>query len=372
MSTSATGASMLAAAAAFAALASAGCAGAEKLAPIDLDSQTSPVPDDFGREAQLEQRYQDVLLPEWESPGLSGWFSGVAGVGISYWVFRSAAEKGAVVLVNGRAEASLKYVEVIHDLVGQGYSVYALDHRGQGASGRMIESNPQIGYVEFFNDYVADLHTFVEQVVRSDPHPHLFALSHSLGGAILPLYLHKHPDVFEAVVLASPMIAPNTGAFPEFAATDIALAGCGWGEGRSYVPGHGDFNAAAEFDDPGQNVSHSRARWELKMRQLIDHPELRLGGASYRWLCEALTTAARLRALGQESQTRTLLLQAGDEQVVLTKDQDNYCDAAAACQKIGFEGAFHELLMESDATRNRALTMVVRYFDHFALDGGTP
>jgi len=349
---------------------SAGCADIDRLPPIDLDSQIAPVPDDFGHEADLDSRYQDVLLPMWNAPGLYGWFSGAAGVGINYRVFRAADEKGVLVLLTGRTEPIIKYVEVIADLVGQGYSVYAMDLRGQGWSGRMLD-NPQIGYVEFFGDYVADVHTFVEQIVEPDTHPHLFALAHSMGAAVLALYLYQHPEVFEAVVLSSPMFGLNTDPFPEAVAGDIALTGCGWGDGRSYALGQGDNLNQEKFDNPDQIYEHSQARWNLKMRVVDENPEVRMGGVSYRWLCEAMTADAHLRAVGRESRTRTLLLQAGIEKVALPEEQTNYCAAAAACQGLRLDGAYHELLMETDAIRNQALTKAVRFLDHFA-QGGTP
>ena len=67
-----------------------------------------------------------------------------------------AEEVGAIVISNGRTESMAGYPELIWDLHQQGYSVYILDHRGQGFSTRLLP-DPQKSYVEKFEDYVDDL-----------------------------------------------------------------------------------------------------------------------------------------------------------------------------------------------------------------------
>jgi len=68
-------------------------------------------------------------------------FQSSDGVKIAFCQVLQADAKQAVVISNGRVESYLKYQELIFDLYQQGYSVFALDHRGQGLSDR-ITDNP--------------------------------------------------------------------------------------------------------------------------------------------------------------------------------------------------------------------------------------
>ena len=78
-----------------------------------------------------------------------------------------------LVLVQGYTENFMKQIELIKDLYEQlGVDVFAVDHRSQGLSGRVVwpESpdkapDTQLVWVNSFEDYVEDLLQFVERVV---------------------------------------------------------------------------------------------------------------------------------------------------------------------------------------------------------------
>jgi lysophospholipase len=354
----------LVAPAALLALAVAACDGPAKQPPIDVESPAVPAADAFSAEATVDARYQTEILPAYEA-GRAGTFAGAEGVPIAYRVFAVPGAKGAIVLLPGRTEPIRKHAETIADLVAQGYAVYAMDPRGQGESGRMLD-DPEIGYVAYFRDYVEDLQTFVDEVVLADgPHAGLFLLAHSMGGGIGLMHVYKHPGVFDAVALSAPMIGIDTGGFPESVATALAVTSCGAGDGEAYAAGQGGFSLDS-FED--NVVTHSAARYALKVALYDAHPELRMGGVSWRWLCEALTATSHLQALGDESTTPTLIFQAGDDRVVRGDAQDAYCDAAPRCQLIRYEGAFHEIFSERDDIRNHALARALRFFAQVAAE----
>ncbi len=344
----------------------AGCDAPAKQPPIDIESQSAPVAADFAREAVVVGRYDELVAAYDQAEG--GTFAGVDGVPVAYRVFRASPEKGAVVFVPGRTEPVLKHTETFLDLVGQGYSVYALDPRGQGASGRMLD-NPQIGYVEYFTDYVADLRTLVDDVVRATPHDHVFLFAHSMGGAIALSYVHRYPRAVEAVALSSPMVrielaesALGTGVL-----ASVALTACNLG-GSGYAPGQGDESLDVDDDQvfADNRVTHSRPRYDVYLRMLRARPELLLGGPSSRWVCESLLAGSHLEADAEDNETPTLMFIAGADEIVSVPALDDYCDAAPACQSVRFPTARHEVLSETDDVRNEALARAVRFFDHFA------
>lgn len=324
-----------------------------------LDFDAMPGDKVFSEEATLAARWAGPLKAAHDA-GQRGTFKGVADLEISYLIHRVPTPKAAVVLVTGRTEPIRKYAELIDDLNEAGYSTYAMDHRGQGASGRMLP-NPQKGYVASFDDYVTDLHTFVSTVVKPDTNAKVFLVAHSMGGAVGLLTVDAFPDDFAAVVTTSPMLDINTGAFPAPIASSLGAAACGSSDGTAYAIGSGDFKEEADFAK--STVTQSLARFEWKRQLFADSPELKVGGLTWRWLCESLTASSNAEQLGRYSSTPTLILQAGKDTIVNPGGQQRYCDAAPRCQLERNEGAMHEHFAERDELRNFAVERTLKFFD---------
>jgi lysophospholipase len=108
-------------------------------------------------------------------------------------------------------------------------------------------------------------------------------------------------------------------------------------------------------------------RFDLKMQMFREHPDLQLGGVSYRWLCETLTATSRLQtlALGGRSQDPILMLQADLDTLVKPAGQEHFCTEASRCQLLFMPGSWHEIFMETDAIRNEALSRAIRFFSAF-------
>lgn len=330
---------------------------APRAAPLDFDAL--PGPRTFSAEATLEARWAGPLKAAHDA-GQRGTFKGVDGVDIAWLIHRVPSPKAAVVLVTGRTEPIRKYAELLDDLRAAGYSTYAMDHRGQGASGRML-SNPQKGYVASFDDYVSDLHTFVSTVVKADTNAKVFLVAHSMGGAVGLLTVDAYPEDFAAVVASSPMLEINTGAFPAPIAGTLGAAACGASDGSAYAIGSGDFREEADFSK--STVTSSEARFWWKRQLFADAPELRLGGLTWRWLCESLTASSNAEQLGRYSSTPTLILQAGKDTVVKPGGQQRYCEAAPRCQLTRIDDAMHEHFAERDELRNVAVERTLKFFE---------
>src|SRR3974390_1944946 len=120
--------------------------------------------------------------------------------------------KGSVLRLQGRAEFIEKYFETVRDLRARGFAVAAFDWRGQGLSDRLL-ANRQKRYVRNFSQFPTDVGAMREQIVLPDCPPPIFALGHSMGGAIAIRACHDGSRWFERVVLSAPMIAlPQTAA----------------------------------------------------------------------------------------------------------------------------------------------------------------
>jgi lysophospholipase len=336
-----------------------GCGIPDKLDPIDLEAASSPVAADFSSEADLVDRYAAEIEQPWLQLQEQA-FEGAAGVQIRYRVSTVPDPTAAVVFLGGRTEAAFKHAENVFDLNAQGFTVYAMDHRGHGASDRMLDNGDKC-HVEFFQDYVDDLATFIDTVVRAEHDGPLFIMAHSMGAAVTGLYLWEHPDAVDGAVLSSPMFGVDTGSIPLGVAQTLGTGVCSGTSATEYTIGHGDYSGDSLLED--SKVTNSQARFDLKLALYESYPDLQVGGATWRWVCESMWAAEHVVRLGRHTSTRTLLFQAGDEQVVLPEAQTTWCDEAPGCQLVTFEGAKHEIFSETDEVRNEALALAVRFMD---------
>ena len=97
-----------------------------------------------------------------------------------------------------------------------------------------------------FAQYAADLDAFMAQVVLPDCPPPIFALGHSMGGAVAIRACHAGSRWFDRVVLSAPMIALPPGSLTRVAgplARFLRLLG----RGSAYVPaGNADISGSED------------------------------------------------------------------------------------------------------------------------------
>jgi acylglycerol lipase len=129
-------------------------------------------------------------------------FSGAGGVNIFWqsWLPPGPC-RGVVVIAHGAGEHSGRYQHVAERLVGEGYAVYALDHRGHGRSG-----GPR-AYIDRMDNVVADLDRVVLRAREDHPDVPLFLLGHSMGGTVSLCYALRHQDRLDALALSGPLAA---------------------------------------------------------------------------------------------------------------------------------------------------------------------
>ena len=104
--------------------------------------------------------------------------------------------RGVVVLAHGLSEHSGRYQHVAARLVGEGFAVEALDHRGHGRS----EGSRAFVEVE---DVVADLDRLVDGAATTYQGLPLFLLGHSMGGLIATEYAIRHQQKLTGLILSA-------------------------------------------------------------------------------------------------------------------------------------------------------------------------
>lgn len=266
------------------------------------------------------------------------------------WAWRPGRPgRGALVVMDGRTEFMAKYAELFYDLAATGRSFFVYDHRGQGASSRLLPDHDK-GYVAAFADYVDDACAFLALARGRMGTGPLIVLSHSMGGAVAALAVLAQPQSRPAVlILCSPMLRINTAPLPPVLASGVARTMTALGAGTWYVFGTGAYRA----DDPvyGKDLSHSAARLARTRFLVAAAPVNALGGPTFGWLREAMSAGEILMARAAEIRVPIELFQGAADTVVVPAAARDFCRRAPDCQYHEIPGARHELLMESDPYR---------------------
>lgn len=316
----------------------------------------------FSDETSLEQSYATLIEGFWHNHVQTGEFQGVDNLSLAYAYVLHPQARGTVLISSGRIEGYLKYKETLFDLYQNHFNVFALDHRGQGLSGRMSR-NPQQGLVTDFDDYVSDLKTFYDGWVRPASAQPPFLLGHSMGAAIGTLYLLKYPRDFQAAAFSAPMYGIKS-PIPLFVARALIQVGLRLNKLLSerpwYFIGQSDYLA---LPFALNQLTHSPLRYRLFREEYEKQPTLKLGGVTFQWLAAALKAMTHIEQQAHRLDTPLLVLQAGADSVVDNRKQDRICELMPHCRRRCFEGARHELLMEEDKHRVPALTAILRFFD---------
>ncbi len=304
----------------------------------------------------------EQLLPEMEI----GVFEGRYGIGIVYGIREVKAEKGAVVIVNGRNETFVKYRKVIDELSAADFSVYTFDHRGQGFSDRQL-ADPHKGYVDSFEDYVADLNFFLEQIVSRQPHDCCLVLAHSMGGTITLLHELRYPGSFAGIVMTAPMLGFSTAPWPVFLVPPLLSLLGALGQNQSYIIGGGPFKPESFSDD--NILTSDRENYNRNQRLMAEYPQVQLGSPTNAWVKQALVAIEEVMAGTESLQSPLLILQAGADQVVDNQAQERFfCGRAGNCELQVIPEARHEILVESSELREMAVKEMLDFFERVCGD----
>jgi lysophospholipase len=315
---------------------------------LDLQdqSQPQPAPLTFSSEHVLNTLEQQAF---WKTVTQSV-IKTIDNIALAYAYIEHPQSHKAIVISNGRVESYLKYQELIFDLYHQGYSVYAIDHRGQGLSSRTTD-NLQQGHIDKFDTYVDDFAYFIDNIVLPKQHKDLFLVGHSMGGAIGTLYLDKYPQTFKAAVFSAPMYGiklPISSRFIRWLAN--LLDTTSESHEPNYILGGKDYHPEAFANN---NLTHSQLRYEDYRVLYQANPKIQLGSPTNHWLFEAIDAAKLSIGLAKNSQTPILILQAGKDSIVCNNAQNVALGPNSSI--IRLEQAFHEIFIEVDSIRNTAL-----------------
>jgi lysophospholipase len=310
-------------------------------------------------EDDLASKYVTIIQPFWLDKVLHGTLEGAGKVDIAYAYVLNPQATGSVVISSGRIESLIKYKEIIYDLYENGYSVFIHDHRGQGLSGRML-TNPQIGYVENFAEYVTDFKRFIDKVVSKKTRHKPKLLCHSMGGAIGFLTVLRYPELFEKVAFSAPMFGIRP-ALPNWLASLMLSLHGALNKQTAYFFGQKDYN---NLPFAANELTHSESRYQIFRQEYLIAPELQLGGVSGYWLKMATHAMDEIEQNAHRFPIPALVIQAGADQIVDNKRQSRVVAKMAYTEIRVIQGSKHELLGEQDKFRVPCLDAVLEFFEN--------
>lgn len=277
---------------------------------------------------------------------------------VAWW---RAGDKGTVVLLPGRTECIEKYGRAAGDLVARGFSVITVDWRGQGLADRPLP-DPHAGHVGDFSEYQQDLDAMLAEAERAGlPKPY-YLLGHSMGGAIGLRALDRGLP-FAAAVFSAPMwgIAIAPWLRPVAAVVTALAAPLHYGD--RYAPGSTG-KSCYVLDEPfeGNVLTSDREMWAYMKRQLVEVPELALGGPTITWLGLALRECRDLMAV-PAPKVPTICALGTLEQIVDVPKVHLRMAGWASGQLDLYPGAAHEIMMEGPAVRNRFFDRAAALFE---------
>ncbi|MEE2744098.1 MAG: alpha/beta hydrolase [Bdellovibrionota bacterium] len=317
-------------------------------------------------ENKINKDWDKTLFKFMKKNGQEGHFKGANNKRINHFKITGKGKKGAIIFVPGQGEPYIKHFELFYDLLKMGHSpIYTLDLRGQGHSERMLK-NPKKGYIDSFDNYIKDFSLFLKKVVLKDKNKNLFLITHSTGGAITLLYLmedEKRHRMFNKAVFCSPLIKLNTRPFPyAFIKWMTELFCKSKFFCRMYAPGESKFNAYEKFEN--NPLTSNENRWYQTQRVSKKAGDIWFNGPTIKWVHEVNKIYPRFKNYKGKIKLPFLFLQASDDKVVKPKPQEDFCKKMKGnCKFIRIENSKHEILMEKDLVRNKALRLINHFFN---------
>lgn len=308
----------------------------------------------------FEEQMTQMVEPYLAARGEERWLSREEGHTIHCMVYRADRPRGVVILSHGFSETAEKYKEIAYYFLRARYHVYLPEHCGHGYSYRLVDDLSLV-HVDSYHRYVEDF-LYVSRMAKEEyPDLKLYLYGHSMGGEIAAAAAAKGPELYEKIVLSSPMIRPLTGGIPWILAEVIVYLNCLLGRGKKYVIGQKPYDIHRENFETSSAIS--RVRFEYYANKRKEEPKFQMSGSSYGWLREAARLNHYVKFEGwKRVQAPVMLFQAEDEDLVSKKAQDRYIVGLnvrrpGSAKLMRVPGTRHEIF-------NSPETIVEKYWKH--------
>lgn len=273
-------------------------------------------------EENFSQQMEQIILPELAKYRKDFVIERKKGQKISCSKYVLPDAKRIVVISHGFTESKEKYSEVIYYFLQLGCSVWILDHCGHGQSYR-LNRDPSLVHVDTFQRYILDFLALSRKAKFEQPTLPMVVYAHSMGGAVAVMSAEQEPDLYDGLILTSPMIRAKTGAIPYIMARELADTECTLRHNKQYVVGHEPYHDE-KFEEA---VSTSKPRFEYYQNLRRSKRHLQTFAASYGWFKAAALAEDYMFAHADQIRIPVLLLQCYQDSVVNNSRQMDFLEA---------------------------------------------
>ncbi len=315
------------------------------------------------REDNYAQDMDKIVEPWLALKRSDDYIERVPGNRLHYTHYHVEDPRAVVLFSHGFTESEEKYAELVYYFLNMGYTVYFPEHCGHGYSYRLTD-DPSLVHVDRYETYVEDLLAVAHIARQANPDVPLCLFAHSMGGGIGAAAAAQEPELFDKVLLHSPMIRPLTGGIPWGAAKAIAAVTSALGMKKKYIFGSKPYGGLEDFDT---SCATSRARFDWYQQKRLKYPRLQTASGSLGWLKETgRLNRFLMGSAWQKITAPVLLLQAEGENMVSTEEQERF---VAKLKKAGktadlavIKNARHEIFNSTDDVLAPYLEKVFAFF----------
>ncbi|MFT6073801.1 MAG: lysophospholipase [Yoonia sp.] len=299
--------------------------------------------------------------------GVAHWLTTSDGLRIRVAHWDMANAKGTVLIFPGRTEYIEKYGPTAESLQAHGYASLAIDWRGQGIADH-TQSNDALGHVQEFADYQHDVAAVLAYAAEVGlPRP-FFMIAHSMGGCIGLRALEEGLDI-NAVVFSAPMWGVAASPFVRVYAWAITSISVALGFGNKIFPGQSEQSYVVRDEFDGNTLTGDPDTYAWLRRNLVQQPDLGLGGPSLRWLNKMLHETRQLSKLPSPDLPCLTFLGTQEAIVDTGRIHSRMANWKNGTLRIIKDGR-HEMLTDRPEMRTPIFKEIAAFFDAHRGDAG--
>ena len=254
---------------------------------------------------------------------------------------------------------------MIYYFLKAGYHVYMPEHMGHGQSYRLTADSSLV-HIDTWKRYVRDFLKICHVIKKTYPELPLVLFAHSMGGAIGTIAAAWEPQLFQKIILNSPMLRPLTGNVPWPLVIAIAQTKCLLGREEDYVAGQKPYDGGETFETSGCT---SRPRFEKYNELCKENKKFQVSAASYGWLLASVKMSWYIKYCGWKKLIAPVLLfQAERDDFVSVNALRKFAEkinhrGITSCEYVYLPGTRHETYRSDDRTMEMYLDKIMKFMD---------
>ena len=262
--------------------------------------------------------------------------------------YETERPKGVVIVSHGFTEGAPKYDEMVYYLMKAGYHVCIPEHTGHGLSYRLTDE-PSLVHIDTWKRFVRDF---------------LKLFAHSMGGAIGTIAAAWEPDLFQKIILSSPMIRPLTGNVPWPLTVAIAQTECLVGRAKKYVIGQKPYEENETLETSAA-VSEARFTRYNEIRKRCK--DIQTSAASYGWLLASIKMSWYLQYYGwKKLAAPVIIFQAEKDAFVSVRTMQKFAKkiqrrGKTSCEYVYIPESKHEIFGSDDRTVKAYIERILNF-----------